>query len=201
MTPTMAAKGTLAAIILGLLGGALGESHDAMTSKYSNIRQREQRRLAGETVEVWCVASANASDVDLQNALDWACGPLANQGQANCGPINVGGACFDPDTTPAHSSYAFNEYFRRMNANLEACNFTMAATITTIDPSHGTCEYTGSYVPVNENLTSMIGALPPASAPAPVLQSPAPQSGTVGFEPSYLFCMSTVITLVTYMFT
>lgn len=107
-------------------GAALGESHVA-----NNIR-----RLAGETVvEVWCIASGNASDVDLQNALDWACGPLADQGQVNCGPIAVGGACFDPDTTPAHSGYAFNEYFRRMNATLMHCDFNKAATITTIDPS------------------------------------------------------------------
>jgi hypothetical protein len=127
-------------IILGslLMGVAMGESlasdfqHSTNKQMHSNFRPRE-RKLA--TTLVWCIARSNVSDVDLQNALDWVCGPLPGQGQVNCGPISSGGACFDPDTTPHHSSYAFNEYFQQSNASLSACDFSGNAVITNIDPS------------------------------------------------------------------
>lgn len=96
------------------------------------LRPRE-RKLA--TVTVWCISVPNTSDANLQSSLDWVCGPLANQGQVNCGPINSGGACFDPDTVAHHCDWAFNAYFLRMNATAEACDFGGTAQQTTTDPS------------------------------------------------------------------
>lgn len=101
--------------------GALGESSvavydaNAMTSKFMPTKE--------------------ASDVNLQNAQYWTCRPLRGHGQVNCGPFNVGGAWFDPDTTHAHSSYAFNEHFRNMNADETHCDLQSLATISTLNPS------------------------------------------------------------------
>ncbi|GMH01436.1 hypothetical protein Nepgr_003275 [Nepenthes gracilis] len=88
----------------------------------------------------WCVALAGVSQVDLQIALDWACGP----GAADCGPIQVGGSCFDPDTLLSHASYAFNTYYQQNGNSDIACNFGGTAKMTKEDPSYGKCVYAAS---------------------------------------------------------
>ncbi|CAK7355064.1 unnamed protein product [Dovyalis caffra] len=90
--------------------------------------------LGGTT---WCVALSGVSQIDLQNALDWACG----LGMADCSPIQEGGACFDPDTLVSHASYAFNNYYQQNGNSDIACNFGGTATVTRSDPSHGKCNY------------------------------------------------------------
>ena len=107
-------------------------SSSSVIASKAHLHRSRGRRL---TTEVWCIAMSNASEVNLQTALDWACGPLAGQGQVNCGPINTGGACFDPDTTFHHASYAFNAYFQLSNSSVAACNFSDTATLTYTDPS------------------------------------------------------------------
>eukprot|EP00268_Persea_americana_P001218 TRINITY_DN103678_c0_g1_i1.p1 TRINITY_DN103678_c0_g1~~TRINITY_DN103678_c0_g1_i1.p1 ORF type:complete len:174 (-),score=24.05 TRINITY_DN103678_c0_g1_i1:255-776(-) len=93
--------------------------------------------LGGTT---WCVASAGASQGDLQNALDWACG----LGMADCSAIQEGGACYEPDTLLSHASYAFNSYFQQNGNSDIACNFGGTATVTSRDPSVGSCRYTAA---------------------------------------------------------
>ncbi|CAL5409241.1 unnamed protein product [Camellia sinensis] len=78
----------------------------------------------------WCVALAGVPQVDLQNALDWACG----LGMADCGPIQSGGACFEPDTLLSHASYAFNYYYQQNGNSDIACNFGGTATLTKSNP-------------------------------------------------------------------
>ncbi|XP_059670517.1 glucan endo-1,3-beta-glucosidase 13 [Cornus florida] len=88
----------------------------------------------------WCVALAGVPQVDLQNALDWACG----LGMADCKPIRSGGSCFYPDTLVSHASYAFNNYYQQ-NGNSEiACNFGGTATLTKNNPSYDKCVYASS---------------------------------------------------------
>lgn len=79
----------------------------------------------------WCVALPGVSQVDLQNALDWACG----LGMADCGAIQAGGACFEPDTLVSHASYAFNSYYQQNGNSDIACNFGGTATLSKKDPS------------------------------------------------------------------
>jgi hypothetical protein len=98
---------------------------------YSRPRER---RLDTATF-VWCISQNNISDTALQSSLDWACGTGTNQGQVNCGPINVGGACYDPNTLQHHCDWAFNAYFQRNNATPSACDFQGAAQEVTTDPS------------------------------------------------------------------
>lgn len=79
----------------------------------------------------WCVALAGVSQVDLQNALDWACG----LGMADCREIQDGNACFEPDTLVSHASYAFNRYYQQNGNSDIACNFGGTATVTKNNPS------------------------------------------------------------------
>ncbi|MQM03279.1 hypothetical protein Taro_036055 [Colocasia esculenta] len=86
--------------------------------------------LGGTT---WCVARPGALLTDVQRALDWACGP--GDGAADCSPVQVGGACYEPDTLLGHASYAFNSYYQQNGNSDVACNFGGTAALTTRDPS------------------------------------------------------------------
>ncbi|XP_059440129.1 glucan endo-1,3-beta-glucosidase 13-like isoform X2 [Corylus avellana] len=88
----------------------------------------------------WCVALAGVSQVDLQNALDWACG----LGMADCRGIQDGAACFEPDTLVSHASYAFNNYYQKNGNSDIACNFGGTGTVTKNNPSYGKCVYSSS---------------------------------------------------------
>ncbi|XP_078168979.1 O-Glycosyl hydrolases family 17 protein [Carex rostrata] len=88
----------------------------------------------------WCVASANASETDLQNALNWACGP----GNVDCSAIQPSQPCYQPDTTSSHASFAFNSYFQMNGANDVACTFGGIGVKTTKDPSYDSCMYPNS---------------------------------------------------------
>ncbi|KAG8385232.1 hypothetical protein BUALT_Bualt03G0020700 [Buddleja alternifolia] len=85
----------------------------------------------------WCVARAGSSPVDLQIALDWACG----QGRADCGPIQPGGPCFEPNNLLSHASYAFNTYYQQNGNSDIACYFGGTAALTQDNPSSGRCVF------------------------------------------------------------
>lgn len=80
----------------------------------------------------WCVAHPGVSQIDLQNALDWACG----LGMADCSAIQNGGPCFEPDTLLSHASYAFNVYYQQNGNSDIACNFGGTAKLIKNDPSN-----------------------------------------------------------------
>ncbi|BBH08340.1 O-Glycosyl hydrolases family 17 protein [Prunus dulcis] len=44
-----------------------------------------QANVTSSNVTTWCIASSKASELDLQNALDWACGP----GNVDCTPFSL----------------------------------------------------------------------------------------------------------------
>ncbi|KAK6932106.1 X8 domain [Dillenia turbinata] len=79
----------------------------------------------------WCVALPWASQDDLEDALDWACGP----GKVDCSPIQSGGVCYEPDTIVFHASFAFNSYYQQSGNSDAACYFGGTATLTTKNPS------------------------------------------------------------------
>ncbi|KAJ8750833.1 hypothetical protein K2173_016014 [Erythroxylum novogranatense] len=85
----------------------------------------------------WCIASSNASQLDLQSALDWACG----SGNVDCSPIQPSQPCFEPDTLLSHASYAFNCYYQQNGATDIACSFGGAGVKVDKDPSYDKCLY------------------------------------------------------------
>ncbi|XP_024359620.1 PLASMODESMATA CALLOSE-BINDING PROTEIN 5 [Physcomitrium patens] len=147
------------------------------------------RKLA--TAMVWCIAKSNVSSTDLQGALDWVCGPLPTQGQVNCGLINDGGSCYQPNDVQSHASWAFNVYFSTHNATNDACDFQGTAQQVTVDPSTATCVYTGTMKEVNGTIGGN-GTIIPSP---PGFQNTA----SIGYEPHFLFRMSTAAVLMTYL--
>lgn len=83
----------------------------------------------------WCVASSTASELDLQNALDWACGA----GNVDCSAVQPSQPCYQPDTLVSHASYAFNSYYQMNGATDVACSFGGTGVKTTQDPSYDNC--------------------------------------------------------------
>ncbi|XP_068647857.1 glucan endo-1,3-beta-glucosidase 13-like [Aristolochia californica] len=101
----------------------------------------------------WCIASPNAKELDLQSALDWACGP----GNVDCSPIQPSQACYQPDTMQSHASYAFNSYYQQNGASDVACSFGGAGVKTNKNPSYDSCIYatTGNNLTTNNNGTAV----------------------------------------------
>ncbi|MED6218334.1 hypothetical protein PIB30_025912 [Stylosanthes scabra] len=89
----------------------------------------------------WCVANGEAAAEKLQAALDYACG----EGGADCGPIQKGATCYDPNTLEAHASYAFNSYYQKMSRGSGTCDFGGAAYVVTQPPRFGKCEFPTGY--------------------------------------------------------
>ncbi|GMH02757.1 hypothetical protein Nepgr_004596 [Nepenthes gracilis] len=86
----------------------------------------------------WCVPKPGVSDSQLQANLDYACG----QG-IDCGPIQPGGACFEPNTVTSHAAYAMNLYFQIAGGKSWDCDFLQTAAVTSVNPSYNSCTYPG----------------------------------------------------------
>ncbi|XP_023531646.1 glucan endo-1,3-beta-glucosidase 4-like [Cucurbita pepo subsp. pepo] len=114
-------------------------------------------RATANSSTVYCVAKDGADEDKLQDGLNWACG----QGGANCAAIQQGRPCFLPNNITDHASYAYNDYYQKMHTAGGTCDFDGTATLTTIDPSHGSCIYTGS-----SNSSGGGGVSPPALGPS-----------------------------------
>ncbi|KAH6803120.1 O-Glycosyl hydrolases family 17 protein [Perilla frutescens var. frutescens] len=85
----------------------------------------------------WCIASSTASEADLTNGLDWACG----SGNVDCTAIQPSQPCFEPDNLVSHASYAFNSYYQQNGATDIACSFGGAGVRTNKNPSYDNCLY------------------------------------------------------------
>ncbi|RDX71366.1 Glucan endo-1,3-beta-glucosidase 3, partial [Mucuna pruriens] len=109
------------------------------------------------TNQTFCVARSNADTKMLQAALDWACGP----GKVDCSPLLQGQECYEPNDVAAHATYAINAYYQQMAKSAGTCDFKGVASVTTTDPSHGSCIFPGSG---GKNVTSTNGtALAPST--------------------------------------
>ncbi|KAG2300957.1 hypothetical protein Bca4012_008891 [Brassica carinata] len=97
--------------------------------------------LANDTTnQTYCVAVDGVDVKTVQAALDWACGP----GRADCGEIQPGESCYQPNDVKGHASFAFNSYYQKEGRGSGSCDFKGVAMITTTDPSHGSCIFPGS---------------------------------------------------------
>ncbi|GAB2228653.1 hypothetical protein Droror1_Dr00022775 [Drosera rotundifolia] len=111
------------------------------------------------TNQTYCVAEDGVDQKLLQAGLDWACGP----GSVDCSPLLQGQPCYVPDTVAAHASYAFDTYYHQTGMAPGSCYFNGVATITTTNPSHGSCTF-----PVRGSAN---GTVANSSAQAPSLNS------------------------------
>ncbi|XP_047088143.1 glucan endo-1,3-beta-glucosidase 7-like [Lolium rigidum] len=87
----------------------------------------------------WCVASAGATDAQLQTDMDYACSQVG----VDCAAIQPGGACFQPNTVRAHAAYAMNQLYQAAGGHPWNCDFRQSATLTSSNPSYGSCVFTG----------------------------------------------------------
>ncbi|CAF2044873.1 loricrin-like [Brassica napus] len=107
----------------------------------------------------WCIAKATASPTSLQVALDYACG----YGGADCGQIQQGASCYEPNTIRDHASFAFNSYYQK-HPGSDSCNFGGAAQLTSADPSKGSCRFPSS--------SGTVSTSPPSQPSPPDFNSP-----------------------------
>ncbi|KAF2314539.1 hypothetical protein GH714_027417 [Hevea brasiliensis] len=129
-------------------------------------------RITGNSSVTFCAAKQNADSAKLQEGLNWACG----QGGANCTAIQQGHPCYLPNTYQNHASYAYNDYYQKMHSTGGTCDFDGTATTTTVDPSYGSCIFTGS------SNSSTSGRIFPPVAFGPI--SPQGGSSSLSFETS-----------------
>ncbi|KAL4556438.1 hypothetical protein LXL04_039090 [Taraxacum kok-saghyz] len=125
----------------------------------------------------WCVAKNGASQAALQSALDYACGI----GGADCATIQQGSSCYEPTTLQNHASYAFNSYYQK-NPVPTSCDFGGAATITTTNPSVGSCIFPSSSSSSSSSLptppTTQTPVNPTTQAPVNPTALPTPTSSS-----------------------
>ncbi|XP_047318017.1 glucan endo-1,3-beta-glucosidase 4-like [Impatiens glandulifera] len=115
------------------------------------------QQQTGNSSSVFCIASNSADTSKLQDGLNWACG----QNRANCSAIQQGQPCYDPNTLKDHASFAYNDYYQKMRSAGGTCDFGGTAVTTSIDPSHGSCIFTGS-----SNSSSTFPASPSPISPS-----------------------------------
>ncbi|CAN8313586.1 unnamed protein product [Cochlearia groenlandica] len=132
----------------------------------------------------WCIAKANASPTSLQVALDYACG----YGGADCGQIQQGASCYEPNTLRDHASFAFNSYYQK-HPGSDSCNFGGAAQLTSTDPSKGSCRFSASSGTVSTSPPSQPSGpsppdftSPPSTFPPPIT---TPTTGIPGSGPPF----------------
>lgn len=111
----------------------------------------------------WCIASSNATDKDLKNALDWACG----SGNVDCSAIQPSQPCYQPDTLISHASYAFNSYYQMNGASDTACSFGGNGMRTNKDPSYDACIYPTSGKMGTSNASAASSPMPQSSNCSP----------------------------------
>ncbi|TXG61486.1 hypothetical protein EZV62_012849 [Acer yangbiense] len=133
----------------------------------------------------WCIASTKASEMDLQNALDWACG----SGNVDCSAVQPSQPCFEPDTLLSHASFAFNSYYQQNGATDVACSFGGNGVKVDKDPSYDNCLYMTTGVGMNKTVSSNTTAMTSPSS------SSSTQNEAFAWNSSFLLISFLVILL------
>ncbi|XP_049396559.1 glucan endo-1,3-beta-glucosidase 8-like [Solanum stenotomum] len=118
----------------------------------------------------WCVIKPDVKN--FTDLMTYACD------RADCTPLTNGSSCQNLNDA-AKASYAVNAYFQNNQQKDDSCNFEGKATVTTKDPSQGTCNFTIGF----KSLTS----LSPSPSPLPSSDhsdAKAPSSSSSSTSPS-----------------
>ncbi|KAH6789711.1 O-Glycosyl hydrolases family 17 protein [Perilla frutescens var. frutescens] len=86
--------------------------------------------------KLWCVVGNGRNATALAGALSYAC----SQGNRTCDAIRPGGKCYKPNSLIRHASYAFSSYWTQFQTAGATCSFNGLATLTSRDPSYGSCQ-------------------------------------------------------------
>lgn len=117
----------------------------------------------------WCVVNPSVTNkTALVENTDYACQ------NADCTSLGNGSSCISLDDL-GQASYAFNSYFQNFNQQNASCHFDGLATLTTKDPSTGSCKF---------NVQLALPPPPMVPAPAPGLDSADGPSGSHSKSPS-----------------
>ncbi|KAK8951847.1 Glucan endo-1,3-beta-D-glucosidase [Platanthera zijinensis] len=119
---------------------------EVKTTKSPNLKKKKayktslpkDRVLACESTDplkTWCVAKPSTKEEDLQNNIQFACSKI------DCGLIQRGGPCFDPQTSISHASVVMNLYYQSAGRHSWNCYFGGSGLIVVTDPSYGACSY------------------------------------------------------------
>lgn len=79
----------------------------------------------------WCIPKVEVGEAQLQTNIDYICGSQV----IDCGPIQPGGACYEPNTLLSHAAFAMNLYYQKVGRNPWNCDFSQTAMLTSQNPS------------------------------------------------------------------
>ncbi|KAL9666672.1 hypothetical protein QQ045_001008 [Rhodiola kirilowii] len=113
----------------------------------------------------WCIAKSTASETDLTNAINWACGP----GNVDCSAIQPSQPCYAPDNLVSHASFVVNSYYQQNGATDVACDFGGVGIRVNKNPSYDNCLYltSGSNKTAATNVTTPASSLNSTSSSSP----------------------------------
>ncbi|KFK39673.1 a6 anther-specific protein [Arabis alpina] len=86
---------------------------------------------------VWCVVAEGASEAELGQALNFACG----ESNATCAALAPGRECYEPVSVTWHASYAFSSYWAQFRNQSSRCYFNGLARETTTNPGNERCKF------------------------------------------------------------
>ncbi|KMZ64612.1 Beta-1,3-endoglucanase, family GH17 [Zostera marina] len=114
-------------------------NYDVGLAKTSSAEQRNVKiSPSASEKKKWCVAKPGVSDVELQANIDYACA----QTEVDCQRIEIGGACYLPNTLLSHANFAMSLLYQSSEKKPWDCDFSKTATVTDKNPSTvNTCIY------------------------------------------------------------
>ncbi|QCD88546.1 histidine kinase 2/3/4 [Vigna unguiculata] len=118
---------------------AFGLFKTDLTMAYDNPPTSPYGPYTPERETQWCVPKVEVSEEELQRNIDYICGNLA----IDCGAIQPGGVCYEPNTVLSHATFAMNLYYQNVGRNPWNCDFSQTAMLTSQNPSYSDCVYPG----------------------------------------------------------
>ncbi|KAK8962431.1 Glucan endo-1,3-beta-D-glucosidase [Platanthera guangdongensis] len=105
-----------------------------------------------DPLKTWCVAKPSTKEEDLQNNIQFACSKI------DCGLIQRGGPCFDPQTSISHASVVMNLYYQSAGRHSWNCYFGGSGLIVLTYPTMGVIRFSEYIISGMESCSSNVAA-------------------------------------------